>query len=510
MSSKRADSIWRSEAWGISLWATLAFAIGTMFVFVALQRFVARDIQQRSDAWLSGEVEVLGDVAGRTPKDRLYQRVVGEVAELASREIPNRDRSAKNENDSVFFLQVGTDGQADLWVGATDRDSSVAAIRSTQAAQDLPYDVRIRGVAVPFRVVAVQIEDGSHIYLGLSEKDELRVLRSLRIRFLTLWLVIVLLGFVLVFYATWRMLSRVDRIAEAASRIGQSDLSSRVLNANGRGEIGRLARTFNQMLDRVENTVGQLHTITDSLAHDLRSPLTAIRGKLEAALSASGAVDPTERIVSAIDELDRLSNFLNTALDVSEAKADALRLSRVEIDLSGLVRAIAEFFEPSISACGLALHLRIAESITVSADAALLHRVIANLLDNELKHLPPSSTVWLSVHSMGEMAVLTVEDDGPGFDRDVAAHLFERRVKGRESRGHGLGLAFVQAVVRVHGGSVSATNRADGGARISMTLPLVSAYDHKIHEPAVPGTAAWNAVDAEVEQILAAAAPAKR
>jgi hypothetical protein len=103
MSSKAANPIMRSAAWRISLWATLAFAIGTMLVFVMLHRFVAHDIQRRSDAWLAGEVEVLGDVAERTPKDRLYGRVVGEVAELASREVPNRRRSSGNENDSVFL-----------------------------------------------------------------------------------------------------------------------------------------------------------------------------------------------------------------------------------------------------------------------------------------------------------------------------------------------------------------------------------------------------------------------
>ncbi len=478
MSLRRAKAILQSEAWGISLWATLAFAMGTVFVFWMLHNFVARDIQQRSDAWLSGEVGVLGDVAGRTPKDRLYQRVVGEVAELASREVPNRDRNRTSESDAVFFLQVGQGGQADLWVGEGEKSSILAAIQSTQSSADVPYDLHPSGVKVPFRVAMVQLQDGSHIYLGLSEKDELRVLRKLKFRFLGLWLVIVLLGFLLVFYATWRMLRRVEKIAEAASRIGQSDLSSRVPHPRGKGEIGRLARTLNQMLDRVENTVGQLHTITDSLAHDLRSPLTAIRGKLEASLSLSARIDPTERIVSAMDELDRLCNFLNTTLDVSEAKADALRLSRVDIDLAKLARAIAEFFEPSIGDKGLALQLRIAGPATVSADLALLHRVIANLLDNELKHLPPSCTVWLSIECEHDSARLTIEDDGPGFDQEVARHLFERRVKGRESRGYGLGLAFVQAVIRVHGGSVEAANRVGGGARISITLPLIQTENH--------------------------------
>jgi signal transduction histidine kinase len=356
MSSKATNPIMRSAAWRISLWATLAFAIGTMFVFANLHGFVAEDIQRRSDAWLSGEVEVLGDVAERTPKDRVYSRVVREVAELASREVPNRQRSSgnQNENDSVFFLEAGDKGSATLWVGSGDGAATLAAIRSSETLSDVPFDIRVKGFAIPFRVASVRIPDGSNIYLGLSERDELHVLRNLRARFLTLWLASVLLGFVIVFYATRRMLGHVREITEAASRIGQSDLSSRVPSTRSNDEVGHLARTLNHMLDRIESSVHQLHTITDALAHDLRSPLTAIRGKLETALNVR--VDQTEPIISAIDELDRLTEFLNTSLDVAEAKADALRLTRSEIDLDELLRSMMNLYEPCMSDNGLSVH----------------------------------------------------------------------------------------------------------------------------------------------------------
>jgi signal transduction histidine kinase len=476
----------RSAAWRISLWASLAFAMGTMLVFAMLHRFVADDIQRRSDAWLSGEVEVLGDVAERTPKDRLYGRVVGEVAELASREVPNRQRSSGNENDAVFFLQAGDSGPAKLWVGSGDGAANLAAIRSTRVLPDVPFDLRVPGLGIPFRVASVRIEDGSNIYLGLSERDELHVLRNLRVRFLTLWVAIVLLGFVIVFYATWKMLGRVSEITEAASRIGQSDLSSRVPDTRGKDEIGHLARTLNHMLDRIESTVHQLHTITDSLAHDLRSPLTAIRGKLETALASDVLEDHAESIVSSIDELDRLTEFLNTSLDVAEARADALRLSRIEVDLDGLVRGMIDLYEPSMNDKGLGVQIRSAGSVKVLADPGLLHRVIANLLDNELKHLPASCLVCVSLRADDHMAMLTVEDNGPGFDAEIGRHLFERRVKGRASRGHGLGLAFVEAVVRVHGGSATAINRPEGGAQLTVTLPLSEAQkQEKPHAPAL-------------------------
>jgi len=473
MSSKTASPILRSAAWRISLWATLAFACGTMLVFVFLHRFMADDIQRRSDAWLSGEVEVLGDVAERTPKDALYGRVVGEVAELAGKEVPNKAPSASKENDSVFFLQTGQDGSLQLWVGAGDGEANLKAIRANRMPADQPIDLRVSGFSTPFRVASIRVDDGSRIFLGLSERDELRVLRSLRLRFFILWLLIVLLGFCIVFFTTRRMLSHVRRITEAASRIGQSDLHTRVPTTSRSDEVAHLALTLNRMLDRIESSIHQLHTITDSLAHDLRSPLTAIRGKLEVSLSAATHGEHADPIVSAIEELDRLTEFLNKSLDVAEAKADALRLDRSEVDFDELLRIMIDLYEPSMSEKGLKISLRSGGPIRINADAALIHRMIANLFDNELKHLQSGCTVTLRLKLEQHEACLTLEDDGPGFDPEVSLHLFERRIKGKDSDGHGLGLAFVDAVARAHGGSAAAGNRESGGAQITIILPGV-------------------------------------
>jgi len=226
------------------------------------------------------------------------------------------------------------------------------------------------------------------------------------------------------------------------------------------------------MLDRIENSMHQLHTITDSLAHDLRSPLTAIRGKLEMSLSIGSHGDQAEPIVSVIEELDRLTDFLNKSLDVAEAKADALRLTRSDVDLDELLRIMIDLYEPSMSEKGLRIRLQSAGPLKIEADAALIHRMIANLFDNELKHLPAACTVTLRLTVEDDSSSLIVEDDGPGFDPEVLPHLFERRVKGRESNGHGLGLAFVDAVARAHGGAVAASNRKNGGARLDVILPL--------------------------------------
>jgi signal transduction histidine kinase len=363
-----------------------------------------------------------------------------------------------------------------LWVGAGNGEANLKAIEASNILPDQPMDLHVGGFAMPFRVASIRVGDGSRIYLGLSERDELRVLNSLRLRFFLLWLLIVLLGFGIVFFTTRRMLSHVRRITEAASGIGHSDLNTRVPTSERNDEVAHLALTLNRMLDRIESSMHQLHTITDSLAHDLRSPLTAIRGKLEISLSAASHGEQAEPIVSAIEELDRLTEFLNKSLDVAEARADALRLTRTEIDLDELLRVMIDLYEPSMAEKGLRIGLRSGGSLKIDADEALIHRMIANLFDNELKHLPAACTVTIRLRAVDDAASLLLEDDGPGFDPEVRLHLFERRVKGRESNGHGLGLAFIDAVVRAHGGTVTACNREDGGARIAVTLPLAAPY----------------------------------
>lgn len=449
----------------------LAFTLGSIVVFVVLDRFVANDIQRRSDAWLSGEVEVLGDVAERTPNDALYNRVVGEVAELASREVPNRAVSQEMPNDSVFFIQTGRDGALKLWVGAGDGQAHLQAIQARRFVPDKPFSVRVRGYATPFRVATDTLNDGGRVYLGLSERDQQRVLLNLRVRFFVLWLSLVLLGFAIVFFTAWRTLSHVRRITEAASQIGRSDVKRRVPTTHRNDEIAQLARTLNGMLDRIESSMHQLHTITDSLAHDLRSPLTAIRGKLETSLELRDG-DQAEPIVSAIEELDRLTDFLNKSLDVAEAKADALRLNVSTIDLDELLRSMIDLYEPSMNEKNIRIHLHSSGAVQILGDEGLIHRMVANLFDNELKHLPQACTVDIHLREDGDRAHLLLRDNGPGFDREVRAQLFTKPVKGRDSRGHGLGLAFVDAVVRGHNGTIAVGDEGDGGAALEIALPL--------------------------------------
>jgi signal transduction histidine kinase len=471
MSSKVPSRVARSAAWGISCWGTLAFAIGTLIIFAFLHRFIADDIQRRNDAWLWGEVSLLGDIAERTPKDALYSHVVGEIADVVRKEIPYDQNAPEESSDQVFFLQEGEDSFLKLWVGAGSGGNVLASIRRSSILPDQPVDLTINANPIPFRVVVSRIEDGSHIYLGLSEKQQFKVLNDLRTYFVTLWIVIVLFGFGLMFSISRGLLKYVQKITNAASRIGRSDLTTRVPVRQRGDEVGQLAITLNHMLDRIENSMHQLHTITDSLAHDIRSPMTAIRGKLEASLDSPSREDLLDVVISAIDMLDHLNQFLTESLDIAEASADALRLNQVQVNLQHLLTAIVDYYGPSFVEKDLSLELGGSGSTIVTGDAGLMHRMMANLLENELAHLPSHHSVRITLAGSSDHVSMHVEDDGPGFPPDLLPHIFERRTKGENSTGHGLGLAFVDAVVRAHGGIISASNRPHGGARLIIDLP---------------------------------------
>ncbi len=471
MSSETSSPVTRSAAWRISFWGTAVFAVGTLIVFIFLHRFIASDIQRRNDAWLWGEVSLMADVAERTPRDVLYSQVVGQIAEVVRKEVPNKKRALRGENDQVFFLQKSVDGALKLWVGAGNGESVFKAIQQSRIFPDRPIDLHVTPLPIPFRVVSIRIEDGSRIYLGLSEEDQLRVLQNLRVSFVLLWLLIVLFGFVLMFSISRGLLKYVQRITDAASRIGRSDLTTRVPTIRRNDEVAHLAVTFNNMLDRIESAIRQLHTMTDSLAHDIRSPITSVRGRLEVSLAANTPEEQTESIVSSIEVLDRLSQFLNDSLDVVEADADALRLTRSGVDLEEALVSMIDLYQPSMAEKQLAISFDRDGPILIHADAALIHRMISNLFDNEIAHVPANSNIWVQLEAT-DVVTLSIEDNGPGFPPDMVPRLFERRAKGKNSTGYGLGLAFVDAVVRAHGGSVVAVNRPGGGARISISLPF--------------------------------------
>jgi signal transduction histidine kinase len=457
-----------SAAWRIAIWPTVVFALGSAIAFSAMYLLIAKDIRARSDAWLSGEAEVLADVSANAPRDAVYDRLVEEVAELASREVPGASDSGGQQQNSVFFLQTQP-GQEPIWVGPNPKERFIQAIRSSRLVRGAPADVQVPGWKKAFRVVYHGRNDGGGLYLGFADIGGAEMLDRLTQRCLLVWGATVALGFLITWLAASRTLTRVERISDTVSRIGSDDLSERLPEGPHSDEISRLSRTFNRMLDRIQSSVHQMRILTDSVAHDLKSPVTSIRGGLEVTLSHGNEGRWQEGVAEAIDGLDRLSQLLNTTLDLAEADAGALQTRKESVELSALVQQLVDLYQPAMAEHGHELATAL-QPVQIDADSALLNRMIANLLDNEIAHLPPGCRIAIAVCEKDGEAQLTVEDNGPGFPPALRDRAFQRFVKGQHSNGHGLGLAFVEAVARAHGGKVEIADRDPDGALITLTL----------------------------------------
>jgi signal transduction histidine kinase len=468
MFSGKRDALRNSAAWRIAAWPAIAFAAGVALALATMYLFIARDIRARSDAWLSGEAETLADVSAKTPRDNLYGRLVEEVAELATHEVSDASLSGQQQN-SVFFLQMQPNEEP-IWVGPAARERFIQAIQSAQLTPGTPANVRFEGFELPFRVV-YHARNSGDIFLGFADFSGAKMLDRLAERCLLVWGITVALGFLITWVAAYRTLSRVERISDTVSRIGSDDLSSRLLEGPYPDEISRLSKTFNKMLDRIQASVHQLRVLTDSVAHDLKSPVTSIRGALEFALNQTDRARLQEQVAEAIEGLDRLSELLNTTLDLAEADAGALPLQKEPIELAGLIQSLVDLYQPAMDERRHRVTTRL-QPIVVDADLSLLNRMIANLLDNEVAHLPIGCDVNIVLQARGQCAEIVIQDNGPGFTPELLSRAFERFVKGEHSAGHGLGLAFVQAVVTAHGGIVRLSNEPGGGAVISLSIPV--------------------------------------
>ncbi|MFZ0821231.1 MAG: ATP-binding protein [Candidatus Acidiferrales bacterium] len=460
-----------TAAWRISIWTTLAFALGTALAFSIVYFLVAKAIQERSDAWLNGEAETLAQVAADTPRDHLYNRIVGEVAELATQELPDERSASGQRLNSVFFLESDPKNNGSpLWVGPGSDDLFLKAIQRTKPVPAIPQTIEVEGWATSFRVVT-RLENGRTIYLGLSDRGASNLLGTLTRRFLVLWGSTVLMGFLISYMSARRTLLRVQRITDTVARIGSEDLAERLPQPVNSDEISRLARTFNQMLDRIQFSINELRSVTDAVAHDLKSPVTSIRGALESVLTSEPSEKWRDPVGDAIEGLDRLLRALDTTLDVSEAQAGALRLNRSSVDLSAAVRQLVALYQPAMDERQHQLIVDVEDQVVVDADSVLVNRVLSNLIENEIAHLPAGCQITIRLRSRKESAELMIEDNGPGFPSDIRSRAFERFVRGKQSRGHGLGLAFVDAVVRAHGGTAKISEGQAGGAVVTLSLP---------------------------------------
>ena len=279
----------------------------------------------------------------------------------------------------------------------------------------------------------------------------------------------------------WLMSRRITRpltgLAETTARMSRGELSARA-EVGRDDELGQLAASFNEMAERVESTVDALQRFVGDAAHQLLTPLTALRTDFDARQGQPDAVERATLFSRASAQLDRLQELSTGLLDLSRLEAGVVDRTRTEVGLNQLLTELEESFASRADQSELEFSLSLPEEpLSVRANEYQLRQAVGNLIDNAIKFTPAGGHVTVSLRREGSRTVTTVDDTGVGIPELDLPHLFERFHRGRNAfmyPGSGLGLAIVKAIVTAHQGDVTGENTASG-ARFAMTLPTSTA-----------------------------------
>jgi heavy metal sensor kinase len=277
-----------------------------------------------------------------------------------------------------------------------------------------------------------------------------------------------------------RALAPIDHLASEAQRITADRLNERLTVPNQRDEIGRLTAVINETFARLECSFDQLRRFTADSSHELRTPLAVVRGIGEAAVAERRTPrEYEEAIGSMLEEVDGMSNLVDTLLRLSHGDAGSIRLSRETLDLGELARDVTGSLGILAEERNQALALDLKTGVTVSVDRLVLREAIANVLDNAIKYSPKSSTIAVRVEPLGNQGLLAIADEGPGILPEHRERIFDRffrvdEARSREHGGAGLGLAIAKWAVEIHGGQILVHERSGPGSEFRILLPLAT------------------------------------
>jgi heavy metal sensor kinase len=470
MSLKRLAEIRRTLAFRLTLWYAGVFLLSAAIAFAFFLYLITTTIRGRTDQELLSGVRSFSAVM-------LHQGL-----EAVKRQALLESQAAGEKK--IFVQLVYPDGRlfssSNMSYFQNIPVSTEAIRRMIEQGEPLFATVRSPDRSHEIRVVYALLGPGLVVHLGQAMEDLARVIDAFQRVFALVMAVLFILAAVIGWFMARRALSGVEQITRTAQRISGGSLAERVPVRGREDEIDQLAVTFNRMLDRIQTLVTGIKEMTDNIAHDLKSPITRIRGQAELALTGDGLREEYEATAgSAVEECDRLLEMIDTMLFISRTEAGVTRPQYQEMDLAAVVGDACRLFQALAEEKRIKLICNTPETLPMSGDIRLIQRMLANLLDNAIKYTHEGGTVHVSARKSSQgIVMIEVKDTGPGISAADLPHVFERFYRGDPSRsqaGAGLGLSFARAVAHAHGGEIAVANSSPGGSVFSVSIRSESA-----------------------------------
>lgn len=414
------------------------FGASVLLLLIFIYWSTAATMARQADATIEAEVKGLQE----------RYRLTG----LAGLRSSITERISRRPADSSIYLLVDRNffplvGNIDQWPGVEVDQEGWLDFRLEGVSKDKSLSHRAR--ARPF-----QLRGGFHLLVG-RDIHELEETQHLIVRTLgwglAITLILALVGGSLM---TRSMVRRIESINDASGEIMSGDLARRIPTDGSGDDFDQLTGRLNSMLDRIQTSMDDVRRVSDNIAHDLRTPLARLRNKLEQ-MKNTLAEDAPERTLAeeAVAEADALLATFKSLLRIAQLESGEQRAGFQQLDVSRLMRDVAELYEPVVEERGHKLSIDIQNGVQVNGDRDLLFQTITNLLDNAAKYTPPSGLIELKLQFEDGHALIGINDNGPGIPErlhDAVLQRFFRMEESRTTPGNGLGLSLVAAVAQIH------------------------------------------------------------
>ena len=415
------------------------------------EREVIQDRIQEYRAWYAEgglpAIKARFDEQSRGSTDIFFTRIIGPLNQVLFVSVP-----PGSEGFDLSQLNTAGATRKDSWLSIRDYGKNTWTVGSTHLS---------RGIILQIGKNSTQSEE----FLSYS--------RSVFFKFVV---PLLLLGILIGTLLTFRSIRPIRQLIQTVRDILKTGkMSTRVPVRSERGELNALVSLFNEMLDKNESLIQAMHESLDNVAHDLRTPMTRLRGTAEMALQKNQDSGPLqEALADCMEESDRVLTMLNTLMDVAEAETGAMRLNKTDVSVPEIVHSVVDLYEIIAEDRQMTIHTRLPDELLIHADRNRIQQITANLLDNAIKYSRPGGSIDISAHKDGPFAVIVVTDQGIGIAPEEINQIWDRLYRGdrsRTKRGLGLGLSLVRAIVEAHGGKVKVESRLDAGSTFSVMLP---------------------------------------
>jgi heavy metal sensor kinase len=466
MSSKKKNKHRGSLSVRLTIWYAVIFTLTSLAVlFLFYLRISAITLENINDEL----VEDYHDYAG-------IMNSKGREALIAEFDMELQEE----EEENIFLRLVSLDGRI-------IRSSDMSAFGTVKVPID-SLDVLGNGdeyvietMELPGHEYRVQVLYGiinpnMVFIMGISLEDNYEYLTVFRNLIFLLLIPLILTAAIIGWFLARHALKGVAAVTKTAMEISKGSIAKRVTVKHRSFEIDRLANTFNDMLDRIQSLIKGMREMNDNVAHDLRSPLTRIRGIAEMTLMGKeSAEDYKEMAASTIEECDKLIDIINTILDITETEAGVVRFKHEKMDITKLIHSACELFDPVAKERDIRLVTVLPDSLLIDGNISRMQRLVTNLLENAIKYNQKGGTVTISAAQDEQRVNIHVEDTGLGIAEEDLPRIFERFYRCDQSRsqsGIGLGLSLARAIAKGFGGDISVKSIQNQGSSFVVELPV--------------------------------------